>query len=183
MERTNAWSKYTSEKDLKKVMAFGEDYRKFLSQCKTERECIDFFVEKAEAAGYINLENAIAKNTKLKAGDKVYAVNKGKMMAVFNIGTESLENGLNILGAHIDSPRMDLKQTDFSDIWWVGDRADGGFVAIQLKNALSTDGFSLQTSKNGKGQIALNIIGHVSINAQKEVPMVFYSADPENTGA
>jgi hypothetical protein len=82
-------------------------------------------------------------------------------------------------------PRMDLKQTDFSDIWWVGDRADGGFVAIQLKNALSTDGFSLQTSKNGKGQIALNIIGHVSINAQKEVPMVFYSADPEteNTGA
>ena len=58
MERTNAWSKYTSEKDLKKVMAFGEDYRKFLSQCKTERECIDFFVEKAEAAGYINLEDA-----------------------------------------------------------------------------------------------------------------------------
>lgn len=80
-------------------------------------------------------------------------------------------------------PRMDLKQTDFSDIWWVGDRADGGFVAIQLKNALSTDGFSLQTSKNGKGQIALNIMGHVSINAQKEVPMVFYSADPEKTGA
>lgn len=75
-------------------------------------------------------------------------------------------------------PRMDLKQTDFSDIWWVGDRADGGFVAIQLKNALSTGGFSLQTSKNGKGQIALTITGHVSINAQKEVPMVFYSADP-----
>ena len=75
-------------------------------------------------------------------------------------------------------PRMDLKQTDFSSIWWVGDRADGGFVAIQLKNALSTEGFSLQTTKNGKGQIALTIMGHVSINAQKEVPMVFYSADP-----
>lgn len=75
-------------------------------------------------------------------------------------------------------PRMDLKQTDFSDIWWVGDRADGGFVAIQLKNALSTGGFSLQTSKNGKGQIAITITGHVSINAQKDVPMVFYSADP-----
>ena len=110
MERKNAWSKYTSEKDLKKVMAFGEDYRKFLSECKTERECIDFFVEKAEKAGYINIEDAIAKNRKLKAGDKVYAVNKGKMMAVFNIGEEALENGLNILGAHIDSPRMDLKQ-------------------------------------------------------------------------
>lgn len=75
-------------------------------------------------------------------------------------------------------PRMDLKQTDFASIWWVGDRADGGFVAIQLKNALSTEGFSLQTTKNGKGQIALTIMGHVSINAQKEVPMVFYSADP-----
>ena len=75
-------------------------------------------------------------------------------------------------------PRMDLKQTDFKDIWWVGDRADGGFVAIQLKNALSTEGFSLQTTKNGKGQIAITIMGHVSINAQKVVPMVFYSADP-----
>lgn len=75
-------------------------------------------------------------------------------------------------------PRMDLEQTDFSDIWWVGDRADGGLVAIQLKNALSTGGFSIQTTKNGKGTIALDITGHVSITAQKEVPMVFYSEDP-----
>ena len=79
-------------------------------------------------------------------------------------------------------PRRDLQQTDFSDIWWVGDRADGGMVAIQLKNALSTGGFSLQTSKNGKGQIALTITGHVSIDAQDEVPMVFYSAPPVTTG-
>ena len=78
-------------------------------------------------------------------------------------------------------PRADLKQTDFTDIWWVGDRADGGFVAIQIKHALSTDGFSLQTTKNGKGTIALTLTGHVSINAQKDVPMVFYSADPEPT--
>ena len=75
-------------------------------------------------------------------------------------------------------PRADLSQSDFKDLWWVGDRADGGFVAIQLKNALSTGGFSLQTTKNGKGTIALTITGHVSINAQKEVPMVFYSVDP-----
>ena len=75
-------------------------------------------------------------------------------------------------------PRAELKQTDFSDIWWVGDRADGGMVAIQLKNALSTGGFSLQTTKNGKGQVALEITGHVSITNQKEVPMVFYSAEP-----
>lgn len=72
-------------------------------------------------------------------------------------------------------PRADLSQTDFSDVWWVGDKADGGFVAIQLKNALSTEGFSLQTTKNGKGQTALTLSGHVSITAQKEVPMVFYS--------
>ena len=74
-------------------------------------------------------------------------------------------------------PRRDLQQTDFSDIWWVGDRADGGLVAIQLKNALSTGGFSLQTTKNGKGQISLEITGHVSISAQDVVPMVFYSMD------
>ena len=80
-------------------------------------------------------------------------------------------------------PRKDLEQTDFADVWWVGDRADGGLVAIQLKNALSTGGFSLQTTKNGKGQIALELTGHVSINAQKVVPMVFYSMEPEDVTA
>lgn len=75
-------------------------------------------------------------------------------------------------------PRADLLQTDFSDIWWVGDRADGGLVAIQLKNALATSGFSLQTTKNGKGTISLELTGHVSMADQKTVPMVFYSMDP-----
>ena len=75
-------------------------------------------------------------------------------------------------------PRAELKQTDFSDIWWVGDRADGGMVAVRLLNALSTEGFSLQTTKNGKGQTAITITGHVSIDAQGTVPMVFYSANP-----
>ena len=78
-------------------------------------------------------------------------------------------------------PRADLEQTDFTDIWWVGDKANGGLVAIQLKNALATSGFSLQTTKNGKGTISLELTGHVSIEAQKEVPMVFYSLDPEVT--
>ena len=77
-------------------------------------------------------------------------------------------------------PRRDLEQTDFSDIWWVGDRADGGLVAIKLINALSTDGFSLQTTKNGKGQFALTLTGHVSIAAQDVVPMEFYSMDPDD---
>lgn len=73
------------------------------------------------------------------------------------------------------TPRRDLKQTDFTDLWWVGDRADGGCVAIQIKNALSTGGFSLQTTKNGKGQLSVELTGHVSIDAQNTMPMVFYS--------
>jgi hypothetical protein len=80
-------------------------------------------------------------------------------------------------------PRKDLEQTDFASIWWVGDKANGGLVAVQLKNALSTSGFSLKTTKNGKGTVSLELTGHVSINAQNEMPMVFYSMDPENTGA
>jgi hypothetical protein len=79
-------------------------------------------------------------------------------------------------------PRRDLKLTDFaSSIWWVGDRADGGLVAIQLLNALSTEGFSLKTSKHGKGNVSLTIMGHVSIQAQDVVPMVFWSIDPEES--
>ena len=80
------------------------------------------------------------------------------------------------------TPRKDLEQTDFSDIWWVGDKANGGLVAVQLKNALSTSGFTLQTTKNGKGQITVELTGHVSINAQQTMPMVFYSIDPETEG-
>ena len=75
-------------------------------------------------------------------------------------------------------PRRDLAQTDFEDaIWWVGDRADGGFVAVKLINALSTDGFTLKTSKKGKGNVTLTITGHFSINDQDTVPMEFYSVD------
>ena len=75
------------------------------------------------------------------------------------------------------TPRKDLAQTDFADVWWVGDRADGGLVAVRLINALSTGGFSLQTTKNGKGQVTLELTGHVSINAQSVMPMEFYSLD------
>ena len=72
-------------------------------------------------------------------------------------------------------PRRDLKQSDFTDLWWVGDKADGGLVAVQLKNALSTSGFSLKTTKNGKGQIDTEFTGHVSVEDQNTMPMVFYS--------
>ena len=73
--------------------------------------------------------------------------------------------------------RRDLALTDFTDLWWVGDRADGGFLAIKLVNALSTGGFTLQTSKNGKGNISVEFTGHVSSANQTEVPMIFYSVE------
>lgn len=79
-------------------------------------------------------------------------------------------------------PRRDLEQTDFADLWWVGDKADGGLLAVKIINALSTGGFSLQTTKNGKGQLTLEITGHVSINAQNVVPMVFYSMSGDDSG-
>lgn len=71
-----------------------------------------------------------------------------------------------------------LKNTHFADKWWVGDRADGGMVAAHLKNALSTGGMTLKTTKNGKGQISVELTGHVSIKDQKTMPMEFYSTAP-----
>lgn len=92
------------------------------------------------------------------------------------------------LGAAVQSgtkvtPRASLEQEDFSTIWWVGDKADGGFLAVKLFNALSTAGFSLKTTKNGKGNIDLEMTGHVSMAAQDVVPMEFYSIDGEDAGA
>lgn len=76
-------------------------------------------------------------------------------------------------------PRRNLSQSDFTDLWWVGDKANGGFVAIQIKNALSTGGFAIHTTKNAKGTLTLEITGHVSLTNQSQVPMVFYSIDAD----
>ena len=120
MERKNAWEKYPEGKKREEVFQFAEDYRKFISECKTERECTTEFAKRAEKAGFVNLDEVLEKGTKLKAGDRVYANNMGKGIAMFVIGKKGLEAGMNILGAHIDSPRMDLKQdplyedTDFA---------------------------------------------------------------------
>ena len=78
------------------------------------------------------------------------------------------------------TPRDSLKMSDFSTIWWVGDRADGGMVACCMTYALSTGGFQLKTSKNGKGQTTLEFTGHVSKSNYKVCPMTFYSADAED---
>lgn len=108
-------------------------------------------------------------------------------MAFTSLGTSAANIRLALGAADIDAtsgkiiPRRDLEQTDFSNVWWVGDRADGGLVAIKLINALSTAGFSLQTTKSGKGQISVELTGHVSINAQNTMPMEFYSLDPDDS--
>lgn len=109
MERLNAWNKY-DEDMKKKVFDFADEYRRFISLCKTERECVEEGVRILKAAGYKDLKDVIAAGEKLKAGDKVYAVNMNKAIVAFNIGEDSIESGMNILGAHIDSPRLDIKQ-------------------------------------------------------------------------
>ena len=109
MERPNAWKTYT-KKQLKELEKLNKDYRAFLNVGKTERECVTEIVRQAEAAGYVNLEKIQKKKRTVQPGDKVYAVCMKKTIALFNIGTEPIEQGMNILGAHIDSPRMDVKQ-------------------------------------------------------------------------
>ena len=109
MKRVNAWNTYDSGM-LRSCMDLADDYKDFLDHGKTERECVDRFVNEAERNGYIELSEAIRKGMKLSAGDRVYSVWMNKSMVLFEIGSEPLESGLNILGAHIDSPRLDIKQ-------------------------------------------------------------------------
>lgn len=94
-------------------------------------------------------------------------------------GNPSTSNYYELTSPGKITPRRNLSQSDFSNLWWVGDRADGGFVAAKLINALSTGGLSLQTSKNSKGQTSLTITCHPSITAQDVVPIEFYSVEPE----
>lgn len=99
-----------------------------------------------------------------------------------SLGTSAAGIKLALGAADIDGvtkivPRKGLEQTDFSDYWWVGDKANGGYVAVKTINALSTGGFSLQTTKNGKGQTTVELTGHVSMNHQDVMPMEFYSID------
>ncbi len=109
MDRKNAWDKYPQEK-RGQLLEFSDNYRQFISECKTERECTANFMHLAQNAGFVNIEEVIASGKSLNPGDKVYAVNMEKGMAMYVIGKQPLEQGMNILGAHIDSPRLDLKQ-------------------------------------------------------------------------
>ncbi len=109
MERPNAWKRYSAEQ-LDALHYLCEGYKSFISDNKTERECVAASVRMAEEAGYVNLAERVASGEPLKPGDKVYAVNRGKSLMLAHLGAEPLERGVNILGAHVDSPRLDVKQ-------------------------------------------------------------------------
>ncbi len=104
----NAWSKY-DKNTLNEVYALCEDYKNFLSICKTERETVKEIIKRCESKGFRNLEEYINNNNLLKKGDKIYVNNNGKSVVLFIIGEKDITDGINILGAHIDSPRLDLK--------------------------------------------------------------------------
>lgn len=109
MNEKTSWELYTTE-EKEKVFEFCEAYRSFISRCKTERECVAEIIRDAEKNGYRSLKNFRESGKRLAAGDKVYVSIMGKTLALFHIGKQPLETGMNILGAHIDSPRLDLKQ-------------------------------------------------------------------------
>ncbi len=119
MEKKNTWETY-SDKQMKSCEKLSKEYRNFLDNGKTERECIDTIVNTIEAAGYKELKYYIKNNITLKQGDKVYSVWMNKSIVMFQMGAKPLTEGMNILGAHIDSPRLDVKQNPLYE--------DGGFV-------------------------------------------------------
>ncbi len=104
-----AWETY-DEKHLKKLEKLNKEYREFLDNGKTERECVDVIVNTVEAAGYRELEALIKEGRKLQKGDKVYSVWMNKSIVMFQVGSKPMTEGMNILGAHLDSPRLDVKQ-------------------------------------------------------------------------
>ena len=112
MERKNCWKSYTPE-DLKAIEELCTGYKSFLDTGKTERECTVETVRMAQEAGYRDLAQVIENGETLDEGDRVYAVCRGKAVALFQIGTRPITDGMRILGAHIDSPRLDVKQNPF----------------------------------------------------------------------
>ena len=133
MERKNAWETY-DEKQLSALEAVCRRYRAFLDAGKTERECAAETIRQAKAAGYRDLDAAIEAGDTLKAGDKVYCNVMGKSVMLFIIGREKMEKGLNIIGAHIDSPRLDIKQNPLyedNDIAYLDTHYYGGIKNYQ----------------------------------------------------
>ncbi|QWT17224.1 aminopeptidase [Collinsella sp. zg1085] len=128
MERPSAW-KHLNDEQLLEMETLTEAYRRFISNNKTERACVASAIELAKQHGYRDITDVLAAHETLKAGDKIYAAIHKKALMLVNLGSDSLENGLNILGAHIDSPRLDLKQNPLyeeSDLAYLDTHYYGG---------------------------------------------------------
>ena len=167
MERRNAWLSYTEaeEKELEKA---AKAYRNFLNAGKTERECVTQIVKEAREAGYESLEEKTAKGEKLKAGDKIYTVGMKKIVALFHIGQDDIEEGMNILGAHIDSPRLDVKQNPLyedTDLAYLDTHYYGGVKKYQwVTLPLAIHGVVVK--KDGS-------VAEVNIGEDEEDPIVY----------
>lgn len=169
MDRVSAWKKYKN-KQLKEIESLCKAYKDFLNEGKTERECTKISIELAEAVGYRNIKEYMEKGKSLTAGDKIYAVNMDKSLALFNIGTENIENGMNILGAHIDSPRLDVKQNPMLEkegLAYFDTHYYGGIKKYQwTATPLAIHGVVAKTS----GEVTEVVIGE-----DKDGPVVFVS--------
>ena len=143
MERRNAWKNY-DEKALKDLEALSLRYRGFLDAGKTERECVKQAVALAGKNGYTDLAAAVKAGKRLNPGDKVYSVCMDKSIMLFHLGRQPLENGINIVGAHIDSPRIDVKQNPFyedTDLAYADTHYYGGIKKYQwVARALAMHG-------------------------------------------
>lgn len=170
MKTENAWEKYTKTQ-LEEVDALSKAYRAFLNHGKTERECVKQIVQRAKEAGYKELSELIKEGKTCKPGDKVYAVNMEKAVILFQIGSEPLENGMNILGAHIDSPRLDVKQNPLyedGDFAFLDTHYYGGIKKYQwVTIPLAIHGVVVK--KNGE-KVVINI-------GEKEDDPVFFISD------
>ena len=178
MIHDNAWTTY-SDKELAEVEKLSKDYIDFISEGKTERECTGLLVKMAEAAGYRDLNDVIAAGDKLGKGDKVYAVNMGKAVMMLNIGEDIVRDGLNILGAHIDSPRLDLKQvplyedTEFAylDTHYYGGVKKYHYVALPLALhgvVVKTDGSSVTINIGEKDEDPVFFVSDLLIHLSQD---------------
>ncbi|MDO4483406.1 MAG: aminopeptidase [Clostridia bacterium] len=170
MYRENAWKKYDAE-ELAKLNAFAEKYKDYISTAKTERECVDESVKLAEAAGFRNLDDCIRSGEALKAGERVYRNWMGKDFMLFIVGEKGLEAGMNILGAHIDSPRIDVKQNpvyEEADMAYLDTHYYGGIKKYQwVSIPLAIHGVVVK--KDGT-KVQINI-------GEKDDDPVFYISD------
>ncbi|MBO6015244.1 MAG: aminopeptidase, partial [Lachnospiraceae bacterium] len=169
MKRESIWNKY-SEKQLTELEKLCRSYRQFLDDGKTERECVSQMVDRVEAEGYVELSRLIKEKGRIKEGDKIYAVNMEKNIILFHIGSAPLEDGMNILGAHIDSPRLDIKQNPLyeeGDLAYMDTHYYGGIKKYQwVTIPLAIHGVVVK--KDGTTVI-------VSVGADEDDPVFFIS--------